>query len=186
MGARYRRNCRGHSLKSLKGLNTRPTLDKVKEAIFNVISSRITGSAVLDLFAGTGALGIEALSRGAETCLFNDRQRKACEIIRENLIKCRLMDGAQVFNMDALKLLRHLQEEGLKLDLVFLDPPYESGFYVPSLEALVNMGLLGKNALVIVETDLKNQLPEEIITLKLIKTSRYGDTLIRYYESMEE
>lgn len=80
----------GHNLKSLKGLNTRPTLDRVKEAIFNVISARISNSVVLDLFAGTGALGIEALSRGAEVSYFNDRQRKACEIIGENLINCKL------------------------------------------------------------------------------------------------
>jgi len=178
-------SARGHSLKAPKGLHTRPTLDRVREAIFNVLAVHIPGAEVLDLFAGSGAMGIEALSRGAANCVFNDSSRQAVQVIKENLRHTKLEDKAMVYNLDAGKLLAFLQDKNT-FDLVFLDPPYQAGLYEDILQLLSRRKLLKKDAIVVVEsgTDLVLDVSGE--NLQLVKQSRYGDTLISYYKSVEE
>ena len=122
-------SARGRRLKELEGLETRPTTGKVKEALFSVIQFDIEGRRVLDLFAGTGQLGIEALSRGAECAVFVERRRDALQVIRENLEACGMTDKARVVNGDAMSYLK----SGEKFDLIFLDPPYASGLLEQSL-----------------------------------------------------
>lgn len=173
---------KGHSLKCSKGLRTRPTLDRVREAVFNTIGFRVVEAVFLDLFAGTGAVGIEALSRGAGMCCFNDSSRKAVETIRQNLIHCRMQDKSKIFNMDALQLIRFLQEDTRnRFDLVYLDPPYDQGLYEPVLSALDNSGILKETALVVAESSTRMELPEKVKTLQLARKARYGDTVIWYY-----
>ena len=178
---------RGHTLKAPKGLNTRPTLDRVREAIFNVITLHIHDAVVLDLFSGSGAMGIEALSRGAASCVFADNSRHAMQVIKENLTHTKLESKATVFNMDASQLLNLLQADAkATFDLVFLDPPYQSGVYEAILSKLSLGKLLNKAALVITESNTKLELKDRYEALQMIKQSRYGDTLVSYYKNLEE
>lgn len=178
---------RGHTLKAPKGLKTRPTLDRVREAVFNVLATRTLDAVVLDLFSGSGAIGIEALSRGAASCLFTDLSKEAVQVIKENLIHTKLETKAVVFNMEANQLLTMLQADPkATFDLVFLDPPYESGQYESILTKLAAGKLLKKGALVIAESNTKLELKGQYGFLRMIKQSRYGDTLVSYYEYLEE
>ena len=174
---------KGHPLKCLKGLTIRPTLDRIREAIFNVLGAKTIDAVVLDLFAGTGALGIEALSRGSKFCLFNDINKKACSIIKENLIYCRLAEKARVVNMNAGSLLDKLEEDpAFNFDLVFLDPPYDKGLYEPVLSKLGISTLLKTDTVVVVESDRNEWLEKTYGRLELVKKSSYGDTLVSYYQ----
>lgn len=173
---------RGRILKSLKGFKTRPTSDRVREAVFNVIGPKTQGAVFLDLFAGTGAIGIEALSRGARFCYFNDLDRGACRLIRENLLRCNFQENSRVFNLDAQDAIRLLEREGSeRVDVVYIDPPYHQGLYEPVLDLLGHSSLMNEVAIVVVETSGKASLPEGFGRLALARTSRYGDTAIWYY-----
>ena len=129
---------RGRVLKELMGMETRPTTGKVKESLFSIIQFDIEGRRVLDLFAGTGQLGIEALSRGAAECVFVERRSDAVHLVQENLALCRLTDRAHVRQGDALAYLR----SGEKFDLVFLDPPYASGLLEQALMDIAAFDIL--------------------------------------------
>ena len=175
---------KGHTIKCLRGTKVRPTLDRVREAVFNVIGSKIIDAKFLDLFAGTGAIGIEALSRGAQLCYFNDGNRSAVQLISKNIISCGFEDSSRVFNMPALKLIELLRgDKGLVFDLIYVDPPYEEGLYDPVLEALSgNPAIIKATSIVIIESNDRLNLPNQINKLKLIKKSVYGDTVIWYYQ----
>ena len=126
-------SARGRRLKELQGMDTRPTTDKVKEALFNIIQFEIEGRRVLDLFGGTGQLGLEALSRGAEHCTFTEQRREAAALIRENIKACGFQDRTHVVQGDAISFLSGCRE---KFDLIFLDPPYQTQLLEQTLELL--------------------------------------------------
>lgn len=174
---------KGHKLKSLKGLSTRPTLERIREAVFNVLGIKVPDAVVLDLFAGTGAVGIEALSRGAKYCYFNDSAKNAKDIISENLHHCRLEKNSEVYSMDALKLIEHLQKQDITLDIVYIDPPYERGLYETILVRLDESNVLKQGSIIIAETNNRTKLPENTGNLELVKKSSYGDTIIWYFQS---
>ena len=132
-------SARGRILKELQGMETRPTTGKVKESIFSIIQFDIEGRRVLDLFAGTGQLGIEALSRGAKQCVFIDQRNDAVKLIRENLKLTELQDRARVVARDSMEFLRSLRE---RFDIVFLDPPYEAGLLEPAVAHLTAFDIL--------------------------------------------
>jgi 16S rRNA (guanine966-N2)-methyltransferase len=158
-----------------KGHDTRPTGDRVREAAFNLIGP-VEGMHVLDLYAGSGAMGIEALSRGAASCVFVERDRAAARVIQANLEKLRLT-GAVVANRDAATALRDERARGRRFDLVLADPPYEDWeTHVRTLELLP--GLLGDDALVVVETSRQVE-PE--LPLDLVTTRRYGSARITVF-----
>ncbi|MCR5486931.1 MAG: 16S rRNA (guanine(966)-N(2))-methyltransferase RsmD [Lachnospiraceae bacterium] len=140
------------SLISLKGMETRPTLDRYKETLFNTIQTEVPGSIFVDVFAGCGGIGIEALSRGAERCFFLEHNKKAAEVIRQNLEKTHLSERGEVMAMDALtglqKLERSLQGPA---DILFLDPPYGKGLEQMAMGFLSRSGLMGEDTLLIVE-----------------------------------
>lgn len=173
---------KGRKLKSLKGMKTRPTLDYVKEAVFNVLGSRVLDAAFLDLFAGTGAIGIESLSRGAKICYFNDKERSAKGLIEQNLQDCRLQDKSRVYCLDALRFVRYIKNKAIQFDLVYIDPPYETNLHEQIMRELAESGVLRNNALVIVETDSKKDMPAACSRLSLLRSNRYGDTMIWYYQ----
>lgn len=178
---------KGRTLKSLKGLETRPTLDRVREAVFNILGTKVLGANFLDLFAGTGAVGIEALSRGAAFCCFNDQNKKACEIIKENLQKCNFVELGQVYSMDALRLISYLDGKKLiKFDVVYLDPPYISNNYSTYLQMLEESGLLTEKSIIIAESRKNLNLEETYQRLKLQKKRSYGDTIIWFYKFFGE
>ncbi len=169
-------SAKGCRLETLDGLDTRPTAERVKEGIFSAISFEIEGRRVLDLFAGSGQMGIEALSRGARSCVFVDRNRQAAEIIRRNLRATKLEGASQVVCREAAEYL--MQASG-PFDLVFLDPPYAAGLTEPCMERLA--GKLAPGASVVCETDRETELPETVGTLVLYRSYRYGRVVVRVY-----
>ena len=161
-------SARGRRLKELQGMDTRPTTDKVKEALFNIIQFDVEGRKVLDLFAGTGQLGIEALSRGAADCLFVDSARDSVRLVQENLRRCGLT--ARVLQCDALGILK----SGEKFDLIFLDPPYGSGLEAKAIEAVKEFDILTRGGIMVVETRPETALPVLPAEYGTAKTYRYG------------
>ncbi len=175
---------RGRLLSPLKGLGIRPTSDRVKEAFFNILGQDITGFKVLDLFAGTGALGIEAISRGAESALFIDKSRQSINLIKKNLEVCGFEDKASVLQWDLMKglNLNHPMKNGL-FDLVFVDPPYGKDLIPPTLKFLSEEKILAGSFTIVVESSRDDELPSEIGTMELFDTRRYGTTKIDFYHN---
>lgn len=167
---------RGCRLETLAGDATRPTTDKVKEAIFSAIQFDLPYKKVLDLFAGSGQLGIEALSRGAKYGVFVDQSKKAADVIRRNLQSTRLADKAQVVTADALGFLARTNET---FDVVFLDPPYASSLLIPALEGVAKK--LNAGGIIVCESDDGTVLPETVGTLSVYRTYQYGRIHITVY-----
>ena len=168
---------KGRELTAPKGLNTRPTLAKVKEAIFGMIQFDIADANVLDLFSGSGGLGIEAISRGARHTVFCDRDRSALAAVRTNLKRLGFEEQATVYSMDSIALLDQLQTSGVKFDIVLLDPPYESDLMSRALAKLDENGLLSSEALIICEHSLDN--PPVFSGNYTVKEPRkYGDSYV--------
>ena len=170
-------SARGRRLKELEGLETRPTTGKVKEALFSVIQFDIEGRRVLDLFAGTGQLGIEALSRGAECAVFVERRRDALQVIRENLEACGMTDKARVVNGDAMSYLK----SGEKFDLIFLDPPYASGLLEQALEEIVRFDICRRPAILVAASAADQTLPPLAGPYALHREYRYGKIKLTVY-----
>ena len=148
---------RGKRLGQLSGTDTRPTTDRVKEGIFNIIQFDIEGRRVLDLFAGTGQMGIECLSRGAAHCTFVDHRREAVRLIRDNLRLTGLADRASVLQAEAPECLRRMRQT---FHLIFLDPPYEGGLYEKAFHAIAEAQLLAAGGTIIAESRSDKNLPE--------------------------
>ena len=168
-------SARGRRLKTPDTYDIRPTTDNVKEAVFNIIQFDVEGRRVLDLFAGTGQLGIEALSRGAAEAVFVDRDREAVKIVKENLKACSLQ--AVVRQEDALSALR--REE--KFDLIFVDPPYDAGLYGPVLETIKSVDKLTDGGIIICEARSTEPLPDLAAPYGKRKEYRYGKVKICIY-----
>ena len=169
---------RGKRLRELPGLDTRPTTDRVKEGLFNIIQFDVEGRRVLDLFAGTGQLGIEALSRGACRCDFVDQALAAVKVVRENLRSCGLERQAAVYQRDFLDFLKGTQE---KYDLVFLDPPYASGDLERALEYIAEIDIVSRNGIIICESPADKVLPELPHPYHKGREYRYGKIKITVY-----
>lgn len=167
---------KGCRLETLTGLDTRPTAERVKEGLFSAIGFEIEGRRVLDLFAGSGQMGLEALSRGAESCVFVDSNREAAQVVRRNMAAAYLTNNAVVLCREALGFLAQNTE---RFDLVFLDPPYAAGLLVPCLEAL--SGAVTSGGAVLCESDRETTLPEQVGSLCLERTYRYGRVVIHLY-----
>lgn len=167
---------KGHKLKTLAGEQTRPTSDRVKEAMFSVIQPYIAESVVLDLFAGSGSLGIEALSRSANHCDFVEKSKPAVRIIAENLQKTHLYNY-EIFNLSAKDYLYNCSKA---YDIVFLDPPYNKKLCDEALILMINGGLLKSGAVVVCETGAKENIGS---SLHIIKQSVYGATKLTFYEN---
>ena len=172
---------RGLKLESPKGENTRPTLDFVKEAIFSMLFDKVRNARSLDLFSGSGALGIEALSRGSDFCVFCDKNRDSEKVIRQNLEKARMNDKSLVLCTDFKDALKILSENGERFDLVFLDPPYAGGFLDEALEMLRSLPLLNEGATVVCESDFGVEF--NIQSYNLIKNKKYGRVCISILEA---
>jgi 16S rRNA (guanine966-N2)-methyltransferase len=174
--------CKGRKLHPPKGFPIRPTADHLRESLFNILVGQIEGARVLDLFAGTGSLGIEALSRGARSCVFIDKSRQAVDLVRRNLAACRLTDRGTVLQKDILRGLEFLTPGGLEFDLVFADPPYERGYVRPVLENLNACNSILDDGAIVVEHSRSEVVPEEMTHLWRTSQRRYGKTLVSFYE----
>ena len=169
---------RGVTLKTPEGLQTRPTTDRVKEALFSIIQFDIPAASVLDLFGGTGQLGIEALSRGARRAVFVDESDKACRLIQENLRRTRMEGEGTVVRGDYLAYLSRCRE---KFDIIFLDPPYAEVFLENALKRITEIDILQSGGIIVTERPLGKELPFEFEGYTRSKDYKYGNTLITLY-----
>lgn len=171
-------SARGVRLQAPKGMDTRPTLDQVKEGIFSAIQFEVEGRCVLDLFAGSGQMGIEALSRGAKSAVFVDMRQDACAVVRSNLEKTRLTPNAQVLRSDYLSYLSHCRET---FDLIFLDPPYAEIFLENALKSISEIDILSDCGILICERPAEKTLPAQIGCLHVSREYRYGRVAVSLY-----
>ena len=174
---------RGVALKTPNGMQTRPTTDRVKEALFSIIQFDIPGARVLDLFGGTGQLGIEALSRGATKAVFVDAGEEACKLIRHNLRLTKLEQEASVIRADYLDYLKRSKE---KFDIIFLDPPYAEVFLENALKRISEIDILTSHGIIIAERPFGKDLAAQFGCLSRCKEYKYGKTLIAVYRRAGE
>ncbi|MCD7033916.1 16S rRNA (guanine(966)-N(2))-methyltransferase RsmD [Metabacillus sp. GX 13764] len=173
--------CKGRPLKAVPGTGTRPTTDKVKEAIFNMIGPYFDGGSALDLFGGSGGLGIEALSRGTESCIFVDKDQKAIQTIHKNIEACGFEKQSEVYRNDAERALKAVMKRELSFSLIFLDPPYKQ----QKLKALINSigeaGILDEKGYIVAEHGTEESLPDELGELVKLKGELYGTTAVSIF-----
>jgi 16S rRNA (guanine(966)-N(2))-methyltransferase RsmD len=177
---------RSRQLKSLKGMALRPTSDKLRETLFNVLGDLVVDSRFVDLFAGTGAVGIEALSRGAREAIFVEKHPPTAALIKKNLESLEIRDGTRLLKSDALQALKRLDEgpaaASARIDILFLDPPYaEKEQYLSVLSFLGNANLLAENAVVIAEHQRSLDLPESFGKLEQVRVLRQGDAALSFF-----
>lgn len=177
---------RGRTLHAVRGLKVRPSADRVKESLFNILAPRITGARFLDLFAGTGSIGIEALSRGAAEALFVEQDRDALRCLQRNLEACRLERGFEVIRQPVARALRELEAQECRFDLVFLDPPYQADLYSSTLELLGAGNLVAADGWVIAEHDRRMELAAEYGCLSMFRTRQTGDTALSFFSHAAE
>ncbi len=169
---------RGVALKTPDGLHTRPTADRVKEALFSIIQFDVPGARVLDLFAGTGQLGIEALSRGAASAVFVDEREDACTLVKENLRRTKLYEQGSVVRSDYLSFLKNCKNQ---FDLIFLDPPYAEVFLENSLKFITEIDILRDGGIMVAERPLGKELSWQFEGYSRSKDYKYGKTLLTLY-----
>ena len=172
---------RGVALKTPDGMLTRPTADRVKEALFSILNFDIPGADVLDLFGGTGQLGIEALSRGAKHAVFVDAREDACKLIRENLRRTKLEGEGRVVRSDYLDYLNRCPDQ---YNIIFLDPPYGEDFLETALKRITEIDILQSDGIIVTERPLGKELPMEFDGYTRSRDYKYGKTLLALYRKM--
>ncbi|MDP4182543.1 MAG: 16S rRNA (guanine(966)-N(2))-methyltransferase RsmD [Bacillota bacterium] len=177
-------DARGHKLKTIKGNTTRPTSDRVKENLFNIIAGYITKAQVLDLFAGTGSLGIEALSRGASSAVFVDFSRECASIIKDNLVHTKFLEKSEIINNEVKFAIQKLFDSGKKFDIIFMDPPYNKNFVEETLNYLSNSDIMLDDGIIVAEHDIEDIMIEQIGNLKIFRSQKYGDTVLSFYNKI--
>ena len=169
---------RGTKLFTLEGNNTRPTLDRVRESVFNILQRKIQNAQVLDLFAGSGAIGLEALSRGAKSVVFCDNSTKAIQIVENNIEKTHLKEKSILCKMNYLQCLEKMKET--KFDFIYLDPPYDSDYAINAIQKIMEYNMISENANIFIETDKPKKTEEKLkqisVTVKQIR--KYGRVYI--------
>ena len=178
-------HARGRRLKVPKGRNLRPTSARVKEALFNILPHDLSGAKVLDLFAGTGNVTIEALSRGAAEAILIDSSKESGKVIRENLRRLRLADRTKVWIVPVIRAVKLLAHRGETFDVIFLDPPYEQRWVATTVKAIAEGGLLRQTGLLIAEHSIREELQSRYGALLLYDQRRYGNTLLSFFKQEE-
>jgi len=172
---------RGKKLGPLRGLAIRPTTDYLRESIFNILAGGLEDAVVLDLFAGTGSLGIEALSRGAATAVFVDKAPQAIKALTRNICSCSLEEQSTILKRDVLRGLNFLKSIGPAFDLVFIDPPYDKGFVERTMQRLDRAQSTSDKASIIIEHSERETLPEQVASFILHDQRHHGKTLVSFY-----
>lgn len=178
---------RGTKLNSINDIATRPTLDRVKESLFNIIQNKIPQSVVLDLFAGSGAIGIECISRGAEKVYFCENSHIASKMIYENLEKTRFLNESIVIQKDYKITLKMLKEKSIAFDIIYIDPPYMKNIAVHSVEQILSLNLLKQDGIIIIETDDENRELKELekLQVKVYDLRKYGRVSLLFLSRKE-
>lgn len=179
---------KGTKLKAPTGLNTRPTADRVKESVFNILGDIVDDARVLDIFAGTGNLGLEALSRGAKSAIFVDCSQESIEIIKENAQRTKLIDFTKICKNDVLHALDRLAQSEDVFDLLFCDPPYNKGFVQTVLEKIDKQPIMADRGIIVMEHSQHEKITGEWQNVEVRRTERYGETLISFllYKTKQE
>jgi 16S rRNA (guanine966-N2)-methyltransferase len=172
---------KGRRLKAVEGMQVRPTSDRLRETLFNILSSSVEGSKFVDLCAGTGAVGIEALSRGAEHVTFVEQSRRAAQVLNENLKHCGISEGARVINRDVVATLKYFTTFHMQFDFFYFDPPYDSGLYAPVMWALVKGKLVAEAGVVIVEHRRNVELADGYDYLRPYRQVTQGDSSLTFF-----
>jgi 16S rRNA (guanine(966)-N(2))-methyltransferase RsmD len=174
---------KGRRLRTLRGAALRPTADRVRESVFGTLGERVRGARFLDLYAGSGAVGLEALSRGAAHATFVESHRPAARLIEENAERCGVRDRARVLSLPAIRALGLLARQGAEFDLVFVDPPYGAGEAARALEEIAGRpGLLAAGGMVMCQHSRREEMPESVGPLARMKRARFGETVVDFYE----
>ncbi len=176
---------RGHRLVEWEESGIRPMRDFVRSALFNILADLVIDARFLDLFCGTGSVGLEALSRGAWEATFVDRSRKACSIVRRNLDSLGFLDQGSVLQRDYAAGIDHLERRGKRYDLIFVGPPYDKGLAEAALQSIVEHAILAKNGLIITEVRNKTHLDDRYGPLERFDKRIYGDNVLDFYASSE-
>lgn len=172
---------RGRRLDRIEGLDIRPTTDKVKESLFNILGEAVLDCNFLDLFGGTGGIGIEALSRGAKHVVFIDTNIKSIKVLKGNLEHLNIKDGAEVYHTDYSTAIKKLNKNNKQFDIIFMDPPYSVGIAQNALVDIDRNPILSQSGLIIVEHDSKDDMPRKVGELGLYRIKRYGNTSLSFY-----
>lgn len=172
---------RGRVIKTLEGTNTRPTTDRVKESLFNIIQSRLEDSTILDLFAGSGNLGLESLSRGSTYAVFVEKSLKALSVIKQNIDMLGYKNKSEVIAGDVVKAISALGTSNRSFHIIFIDPPYGKGLELSVLTAIENSNILAPNGIIVLEHLTFKPQPEEVGLLKRYDVRKYGNTSISFY-----
>jgi 16S rRNA (guanine966-N2)-methyltransferase len=174
---------KGRRLATSKGQALRPTSDRVKESLFNILGDDIEGKAVLDLFAGTGNLGIEALSRGAKRAVFVEKGRQALRLIQRNLSQCGMEGRSEIVPKDVLRAIGILSRRGELFDIILMDPPYEKGLIQRTLLKLESERIYHGDSTLVIEHDRREPVPQNIEGWELVRQRRIGDTVISFLKN---
>lgn len=172
---------RGRILEKLEGMDIRPTSDRVKESLFNIFGVKTFDCSFLDLFAGTGAIGIEAYSRGAAKVVFIDTDAKSIQVLKENLQKLNILDKVEVYNTDYINAINKLSADGRSFDIIFMDPPYMKGYEKIALNEVSDKNILSSDGIIVVEHDLGDEMPERAGKLTIYRQKKYGNTMLTFY-----
>lgn len=174
---------RGLQLKTIESDSTRPTKDMVREALFSILFTQTVDSVFLDLFAGSGAVGIEALSRGAEKAYFSDSNPACIQVIQDNLERARMKEKSVVLCGDYLSVLDKIKEE--KFTIIFIDPPYHKGLGIKAIERISSYDLLKIDGVLVYETDYVEEIPDTIGRYERFKDKKYGRNVLNFYKRKE-
>lgn len=178
---------KGRKLLSPEGIETtRPTLDRVKESIFDIIQNEVPYAIVLDAFAGTGSLGLEAASRGAKECYLVDKSPVTYPLLKKNVENLKFTDFCNTINMDSYDALKYLADRGKIFDIIFLDPPYCKNMIPPAVDIISDKGLLKKDGLIVTKIDSEEELYKGNEYIELIRDKKYGNTTICFYRYKED
>ncbi|HSW10791.1 MAG TPA: 16S rRNA (guanine(966)-N(2))-methyltransferase RsmD [Bacillota bacterium] len=173
---------RGTRLRTLRGRRTRPTSDRVRESLFNILGTHVQDAEMLDLFAGSGSVGVEALSRGARHVVFVEKDPGAAQIIRQNLLHTRQAPRAEVRVQHALVAARQLARQGQRFSLIFLDPPYDRDWPALTLRVLAETGILSAGGIIVVEHGRRETVPAQVEDIELTRQNTYGDSALSFYQ----
>lgn len=177
---------KGRILIAPKGMETRPITAKIKEALFNIWQTQILNANFLDLFSGSGSIGIEAISRGAKNVVFVEKSRKAIEVIKKNILSCNFSSGYEIYQDDVFRRIKWLQKNGYGFDIIYLDPPFTIGeIFLPVMKALSDTSLITHNGIVAIRTKKEMELPDMIGNLRKFKLKHYGISCVHFFSIAE-
>ena len=177
---------KGRRLERVDTSDIRPTSDMVKEALFSILSDKVINCSFLDLFAGSGSVGIEAFSRGADEVVFIDSSSESIKVLKRNLNITGLKEGIEVYNTEYSNAINKLGSRSKKFDIIFIDPPYNKCIPVEAMKRIFENNVLSQNGIIVVEHDIRDSMPEEVNSFILHKRKKYGNTHLSFYMNSED